>query len=346
MYARKLLKAAGSQRRIAEIRLMFDSIREESNTLLSPEEYNDKLTREILDKSVNDLEDITVAPEDRDNMKILSPSNMNFVLETLVDIGLLESITGRNAIKRELHRYPGRSNPGSKDTFAERFHGRPSAYKKSSRVNKLQKFISNPQARKFVYTTLRNSGILYNYEKFCLASFFIALKRNKKIDVSKSDSIAQNMLKATGGNVIAESKIKSMQNQLMKLSEEQIKQFLLSEQKHRWKHEKMMRIFCWAYLECDNRLEIIIHETLNYLPIDGFNCPESIRIGLIVQIPLASLPKSESVYLFLAAAPRYLHLVFLTADNQEMSSKVQFFEIKQPFPQLYVGSKSMNYVQS
>ena len=225
MYARKLLKAAGSQRRIAEIRLMFDSIREESNTLLSPEEYNDKLTREILDKSVNDLEDITVAPEDRDNMKILSPSNMNFVLETLVDIGLLESITGRNAIKRDLHRYSGRSNPGSKDTFAERFHGRPSAYKKSSRVNKLQKFISNPQARKFVYTTLRNSGILYNYEKFCLASFFIALKRNKKIDVSKSDSIAQNMLKATGGNVIAESKIKSMQNQLMKLSEEQIKQF-------------------------------------------------------------------------------------------------------------------------
>ena len=250
-----MLKAAGSQRRIAEIRLMFDSIREESNTLLSPEEYNDKLTREILDKSVNDLEDITVAPEDRDNIKILSPSNMNFVLETLVDIGLLESITGRNAIKRNLHRYPGRSNSGSKDTFAERFHGRPSAYKKSSRVNKLQKLITNPQARKLVYTTLRNSGILYNYEKFCLASFFIALK---KIDVSKSDSIAQRILKATGGNVIAESKIKSLQNQLMKLSEEQIKQFALRGQKHRWKHEKMMHIFCWAYLECDNRLELII----------------------------------------------------------------------------------------
>ena len=220
MHAQKLLKAVGSQRRIAEIRLMFDSIREESNTLLSPEEYNDKLTREILDKSVNDLEDITVAPEDRDNMKILSPSNMNFVLETLVDIGLLESITGRDAIRREIHRYSGRSNSASKDTFAERFHGRPSAYKKSDRVNRLKKLMTNGQARKLVYKTLRNSGILYNYEKFCLASFFIALKRSKK-----SDSIAQRILKATSGNVVAESKIKSLQNQLMKLSDEQIKQF-------------------------------------------------------------------------------------------------------------------------
>ena len=76
------------------------------------------------------------------------------------------------------------------------------------------------QARKLVYKTLRNSGILYNYEKFCLASFFIALKRSKK-----SDSIAQRILKATSGNVVAESKIKSLQNQLMKLSDEQIKQF-------------------------------------------------------------------------------------------------------------------------
>ena len=221
MYAQKLLKAVGSQRRIAETRLMFDSIREESNTLLSPEEYNDKLTREMLDQSVNDLEDITVAPEERGNVKILSPSNMNFVLKTLVDIGLLESITGRNAIKRNLHRYRGRSDSGSKDTFAERFHGRPSAYKKSSRVNKLHKLITNPEARKLVYTTLRNSGILFNYEKFCFASVFIA----QKIDVSKGDSIAQRILKATGGNVIAESKIKSLQNQLMKLSDEQIKQF-------------------------------------------------------------------------------------------------------------------------
>ena len=124
---------------------MFDSIREESNTLLTPEEYNDKLTREMLNQSVNDLEDITVAPEERGNVKILSPSNMNFVLKTLVDIGLLESITGRNAIKHNLHRYPGRSDSGSKDTFAERFHGRPSAYKKSSRVNKLHKLITNPR---------------------------------------------------------------------------------------------------------------------------------------------------------------------------------------------------------
>ena len=39
----------------------------------------------MLDQSLNDLGDITAAAEDRDNMKILSPSNMNVILETLVE---------------------------------------------------------------------------------------------------------------------------------------------------------------------------------------------------------------------------------------------------------------------
>ena len=238
IYAQKLLKATASQRKMAETRLMFDSIIEESNTLLSPEEYNDKLARELLDQSVNDLEDIAIAPEDGDNMRVLSPTNMNFVLETLVDLGVLEPITGRNAIKRELHRYPGRLDSESKDTFTERFQGRPSAYKKSSIIKKLQRLMRNERARKLVYTALKNSGILYNYEKFCLASFFIALKRSKKIDASKNDSIAQRILKATTGNVVEESKISFLQNQLMKLCDEQIKQIAAERAKDSMKTRK------------------------------------------------------------------------------------------------------------
>jgi hypothetical protein len=224
MYAQKLLKATSSQRRPAETRLMFDLVREESNTLLSPVEYNDKLARELLDQSVNDLEDIGIASEDGDNMRILSPTNMNFVLETLVDLGVLDSITGRNAIKRELHSRPGRSGSDLKDTFEERFHGRPSAYKKTSIIKKLQKLMTNKKACELFYTALKNSGILYNYEQFCLASFYIALKRSRKVDASKNDSIAQRILKATGGTGIAESKIRSLQNELMKYSDEQLKQ--------------------------------------------------------------------------------------------------------------------------
>lgn len=50
-YADKvLLKGTKSKRRLATIRLMFDTIREGSNPLFTPKEFNEKLARNVEQK--------------------------------------------------------------------------------------------------------------------------------------------------------------------------------------------------------------------------------------------------------------------------------------------------------
>jgi hypothetical protein len=145
------------------------------------------------------------------------------VLETLKDADILDNIIGKEPIKDELNRMPGRSK--KEGTFRERFAGRPSAYKKSEIVNRLSTLLlSKPQARDLVYKTLKDSGILYNYERFVLSALYFALIKGGPIDVSKNDSIAQKILRATGDDHIDESKIKSFRDLLLKLNPDEIKQ--------------------------------------------------------------------------------------------------------------------------
>ena len=119
---------------------------------------------------------------------------------------------------------PGRSKK-DEGTFGERFGGRPSAYKKSEIMNRLSRLLlSKPQARDLVYKTLKDSGILYNYERFVLSALYFALIKGGPIDVSKSDSLAQKILKATGDDHIDESKVKSFRDLLLKLNSDEIKQ--------------------------------------------------------------------------------------------------------------------------
>ncbi len=65
---------------------MFDAIRETSDPLVTPKELNEKLAREMLDKSVNDLRDLTIDAEEGVQLRqYLTPSEINFVLKTLKD---------------------------------------------------------------------------------------------------------------------------------------------------------------------------------------------------------------------------------------------------------------------
>jgi hypothetical protein len=157
---------------------MFDTIREGSEPLVTPKEFNEKLAREMMDKSLTDLRDlITQAKEGSELSQYLTSSEVNFVLETLEDADILNNIIGKEAIKHELNRMPGRSKK-DEDTFGERFGGRPSAYKKSETMNKLSRLLrSKPQDRDLVYKTLKDSKILFNYATFVLSA---ALSRPKK----------------------------------------------------------------------------------------------------------------------------------------------------------------------
>jgi hypothetical protein len=229
-YADKLLKGTKSKRKLATVRLMFDAIREEADPLVTPQEFNEKLTKEMLDKSVNDLRDLTVLSEEGVQLsQYLSSPDINFVLDTLEDIGILDNIIGKEAIKHELNRMPGRlkTKRDTDDTFGERFCGRPSAYKKSETMNKLSNLLhSKSQARDLVYNTLKDSNILFNYEAFVLSALYLALRKGGPIDISKNDSLAQKILRATGSDrVVDETKIEALREELLKLNPDQIKQF-------------------------------------------------------------------------------------------------------------------------
>jgi hypothetical protein len=226
-YADKLLRGTKSKRKLATIRLMFDAIRETSDPLATPKELNEKLTREMLDKSVNDLRDLTIEAEEGVQLRqYLTSPEINFVVETLKDADILDNIRGKEPIKHELNRMPGKLNKDEAGTFEERFGGRPSAYKKSEAMNRLSTlFLSKPQARDLVYKTLKDSGILLNYETFVLSALYLALRKSEEIDITKNESIAQKILRATGDDHVDESKIKSIREELLKLNPEQIKQF-------------------------------------------------------------------------------------------------------------------------
>jgi hypothetical protein len=184
----------------------------------------------MLDKSVNDLRDLTVLPEEGVQLsQYLSSSDINFALDTLEDIGILDNIIGKEAIKDELNRMPGRlkTKRDIADTFGERFGGKPSAYKKSETMNKLSNLLhSKSQARDLVYNTLKDSNILFNYEAFVLSALYLALRKSGPIDISKNDSLAQKILRATGSDrVVDEMKIRALREELLKLNPDQIKQF-------------------------------------------------------------------------------------------------------------------------
>ena len=226
-YADRLLRGTKSKKELATIRLMFDAIRETSDPLVTPKELNEKLAREMLDKSVNDLRDLTIDAEEGVQLsQYLTPPEINFVLEMLKDADILDNIRGKEPIKHELNRMPGKLKKDEAGTFEERFGGRPSAYKKSETMNKLSTLLrSKPQACDLVYKTLKDSWILPNYETFVLSAFYLALRKSGEIDITKNESIAQKILRATGDDHVDESKIKSIREELLKLNPEQIKQF-------------------------------------------------------------------------------------------------------------------------
>jgi hypothetical protein len=54
---------------------------------------------------------------------------------------------------------------------------------------------------------------------------FLALRKGGPIDISKNDSIAQKILRATGDDHIDERKIKSLREEILKLNPDQTTQF-------------------------------------------------------------------------------------------------------------------------
>jgi hypothetical protein len=106
--AKAFLRGTNSKRRLSTIRLMFDTIRERSDPLTTPKEFNERLARDMLYESVNDLRDMTVKSEERVEItRYLDSPDMNFVLDTLEDGDIFDNVRGNwNCVKGQVDRIP------------------------------------------------------------------------------------------------------------------------------------------------------------------------------------------------------------------------------------------------
>ena len=167
---------------------------------------------------------------------------MSEILEDLTDIRILRHIRGKQAIRKEMHRLPGRVGSRPFDTFGERFGGQPSAYMKTNLVERINRLLRKPQAQNLVYTALKRTNILYEYEWFMLSAFYIALKRRKRIDIHKNISMSQAVINATDnnpeGNPKTELMVLKIQEQIANYDEYQIKQFAAEKAKESIKRRK------------------------------------------------------------------------------------------------------------
>jgi hypothetical protein len=137
----------------------------------------------------------------------------------------LRHLEGKQDIRKEMRRLPGRVGSHSFDTFNERFGGKPSAYKKTTLIDSLAGLLQKPKACNLVYAALKEANILYDCERFMLSAFFIALKRRRLSAVQRDISMVHKIIKATNSNPIEDWQIRSMREQIANLDEYQIKQF-------------------------------------------------------------------------------------------------------------------------
>lgn len=156
-YAEKVfLKIGKSKKKPSIIRLLFDIIREKSNLIRSPNEFNQILARKMLDQSEETLVNDTRLKQGNQKhlQHYLDPRRMSEILRHLRDRRVLRHIEGKQAIRKEMHRLPGRVGSHSFDTFNDRFGGKPSADMKTANAESISKLLQKPKARSLVYETL------------------------------------------------------------------------------------------------------------------------------------------------------------------------------------------------
>lgn len=223
-YADKVfLKIGKSKKKPSTIRLLFDLIMEESNPVKSPDEFNQALARKMLAK------DSTLESENQEQFqRYLDRNRMSEVLRPLRDKGLLKHIEGKQAIRNEMHRHPGRVGSHSFDAFNERFQGRPSADVKSDNVKRISRLLQKPVAQNIVYEALKETNLLYEVERFMLSAFYFALK-NRKLTNEQKNILVQTVVNATSSHGPikdwqARSMYKPIYEEISKLDDSQIKQ--------------------------------------------------------------------------------------------------------------------------
>jgi hypothetical protein len=138
---------------------------------------------------------------------------MTEALQTLEALGVYLHTKDRKEIKSLL----GKSHPGKPETHDPtdvKLDGRPSAYRITDGFQKLKTTAAKPKAQELLYKQLKESNLLYRYEKFIIEALYHAIKMDEEI--------AKKMIKATDSVPVKDSSITAIRNLLLEANDIQL----------------------------------------------------------------------------------------------------------------------------
>jgi hypothetical protein len=161
-----------------------------------------------------DTTDITTRLDDNVQSDIyLDPRRITEMLQKLESVGVYLNITGKKQIKSQR----GKTKRGKRqkhDTTIPNPAGRPSVYKITDLFQKLKRVMSKPEAQDLLYKHLKQSKLLYKYEKFMIEAGYHAIRMD--------ETVAQKMIKATDSDPVTDSAINLFRKHLLTLDDSEL----------------------------------------------------------------------------------------------------------------------------
>jgi hypothetical protein len=214
-YAEKvILKKTKSKQNLATIRQLYNARKEESRQLVDSSRVNKELAKVMSNGIKQDTIDITTSLDDNVQPDIyLDPRRNTEVLQKLESIGVYLNIRGKKQIKLQR----GKIKKGKREKYDKTIanpEGRPSAYKTTDFFQKIKRVMSKPEAQKLLYQQLKQSNLLYTYEKFMIEAGYHAIRMD--------ETVAQKMSKSTDTNPVTDSAINSFRKHLLSLNDNEL----------------------------------------------------------------------------------------------------------------------------
>ena len=242
-YAQKvILKKIKSNQNLAIIRLLYNANNNVDEKLIFNDEQNKELAKVMLDGNLYDQIDITTSGDDKiQHDKYLDSPRMTEALQTLEALGVYLNTKDRKEIKSLL----GKSHPGKPETHDPtevKLDGRPSTYRITDGFQKLKKTAAKPKAQEILYKQLKESKLLYRYEKFMIEALYHSIKMNEET--------AKKMIKATDSVPVKDSSITAIRNKVLILNDSQLQDLAAKEAEYNIQRRKdddfysLLGLFC------------------------------------------------------------------------------------------------------
>ncbi|MGA9841648.1 MAG: hypothetical protein WBQ25_04985 [Nitrososphaeraceae archaeon] len=169
--AKFFISIAKSKKRMAALYLVLKARSAEAKQGFAPINLNEELANTM--HYTMDKTNITVKSEEP--AIFINSADMTKNLKTLQFAGIYENIIGKKEIKQYRKARSGR--PKRSDKKNNESGGYPSIYKTTEGIERLKKVILEPEAYNRVRNVLKESKLIYEYEKFVFqALYYVAIE--------------------------------------------------------------------------------------------------------------------------------------------------------------------------